>query len=458
MQIIKINTNKKFIIEKKWIIDSLFKKSFKSKIIYNISNEFKNTEIIHQNKKFINYDYYFNDLIYKDKQWIYFDYIFLKLDNLSFLNKVNFIEEDIICFFGKKINKFELKSDCIISPVDILGSAFFLLSGEIEKKNYDKKIGRVSFKKSLLDHKDLIFRPILNEYIFLLGNYFYGSSLKKELNKRYNFYNSCDIDVPYITNINFFLIIKELIKFLLNKNNFEHLIDIFKTYTSKNIKFDPYFKKILEIIEINKDINLTLNFINKFESIEDGFYDYENHEFKYLMNSINSKNINFGLHPNFNSFNSYKNLNDQFNNHKNLISKYNISQNTISSRQHFLKWDPVVTPNILNRVGINVDNSIGFYDHVGFRRGYCYEFNLFDLKSRSVTNVIEYPLIIMDVSIYSKSYMNLILNNSNVIDMISNLINKIKFYEGNMSLLWHNNQLYNNKLYNFYKNLINMSK
>ena len=97
---------------------------------------------------------------------------------------------------------------------------------------------------------------------------------------------------------------------------------------------------------------------------------------------------------------------------------------------------------------------MGYADVAGFRCGVCYPFPLFDFNNRQQLDVIEQPLIAMDVSLqqYEK------LSPSQCIQRIESLKLEIKKYKGDFVFLWHNSSFvtatwkkYEDVFYNLYK-------
>ena len=57
------------------------------------------------------------------------------------------------------------------------------------------------------------------------------------------------------------------------------------------------------------------------------------------------------------------------------------------------------TWNIWDRHNLKSDSSIGFYEHIGFRAGTCYEYPVYDVVNRKMLRLTERPLIVMDTAL-----------------------------------------------------------
>jgi len=106
------------------------------------------------------------------------------------------------------------------------------------------------------------------------------------------------------------------------------------------------------------------------------------------------------------------------------------------NRFHFLMFDPIKTPSILESSGIKYDSTLGFAESIGFRRGTCFPFYLYDFQNQSISNVLEIPLMVMDASLSGQKYMN--LNPTSAFSAIKPIIDEVHKFEGVFTILWHN--------------------
>lgn len=71
-----------------------------------------------------------------------------------------------------------------------------------------------------------------------------------------------------------------------------------------------------------------------------------------------------------------------------------------SVRQHYLRYDPTRTPLAHERSGFALDSTLGFAEREGFRRGTAWPFQVFDLVESRPTGVWEFPLHVMDSTLF----------------------------------------------------------
>jgi len=114
------------------------------------------------------------------------------------------------------------------------------------------------------------------------------------------------------------------------------------------------------------------------------------------------------------------------------------------NRYHFLNFLPHKDWKKISESKLELDCSLGFAEHFGFRNSYGKAFQPFDIDKDEPYNFIEAPLNFMDGTF--RKYMKIPTN------AIANII--INFYEKNptncdFSLLWHNTYFSNYKYNSF---------
>jgi hypothetical protein len=107
--------------------------------------------------------------------------------------------------------------------------------------------------------------------------------------------------------------------------------------------------------------------------------------------------------------------------------------NTTFNRYHFLKFSTATDWEILSESTIELDCSLGFAEHYGFRNSYGKAFQPFDILSDKPYDFVEAPLHFMDTTFHQ--YLK--TPKSKIGEIV------IDFYEKNnqncdFSLLWHN--------------------
>lgn len=445
---IKINIPKNNIEERKYIIDIIFNEFLGLEYQIVDSSISKDWEIELENgHKLIVEDCFFskypNNLEY------------LKLDNIP--SKVEFtkndfiVEDDIPIIYGNdKLGKLENK---IICGIDIFASSFFMLTRweEYVNKNRDKynrfpAIESLAYKNKFLD------RPVINEYIEMLKNIL----LKLDKNLKFKIYNyelilTHDVDMPF-KYTSFGSGLREILSDVIRKKDIKKAI----SNTCKKIKVhtkleqDPFdtFDYLMDISE-KVGIKSYFFFMGKGTSKFDNMYKSNDEFVLNLIKRIKLRGHYIGIHPTFNAYNDFF----QFKKEKEELEK-NFDTNLTFGREHFLRFEIPTTWQIWEDNNMKWDSTCSYADKEGFRCGICYEFSVFNILTRKKLQLKEKPLIVMEGSFVTYQPN---INPNQMEQEIFKLIKKVKRYNGNFILLWHNssfNTVYWSKYQNIYEKVL----
>ena len=102
---------------------------------------------------------------------------------------------------------------------------------------------------------------------------------------------------------------------------------------------------------------------------------------------------------------------------------------------------------------MNYDSSLGFADHAGFRCGLCYEFPMYDLTNRRPLEIRQRPLVLMECSVIDSRYQGL-GTSSEAFDYMLELKNECRKYNGDFTILWHNQRFVSFAERELYKSII----
>jgi peptidoglycan/xylan/chitin deacetylase (PgdA/CDA1 family) len=360
----------------------------------------------------------------------------------SFENELN--EEEIVFndwkdqnipfFFSRNQKKLaieQLKNQVIIN-YDIIASSFLFLSGWLEYNNKTRdKFSRLQFQNTLQHKLDIAKIPVVDYYFDILKSAIeiaYNTRIKTK-NGQHPFLTSVSHDIDKCQSG-----WAEEIFYLLKKFKF---IPIIKVITSKIFNKDIWFNlsDILDY-EKQKDIKSVFYFLTEKGKHQKGIYnsDYkiDHPSLKNIFNHILKNESEIGIHGSFGTSDS----SFQFN--KEISKLENIAKNRIlGNRFHYLQYDINITPDILEKNHLVYDMSLGFAEHIGFRNGICHPFKLYNFKENKPYDYFEIPLVLMDVTLFNKAYMN--LDTDEAFKQIAILISEIIKFKGVFTVLWHNN-------------------
>lgn len=140
-----------------------------------------------------------------------------------------------------------------------------------------------------------------------------------------------------------------------------------------------------------------------------------------------------GMHTNFFSFDNEEKMKSEIQ----AIEK--IAKNKVMScRNHYLRFSIPLTWNCLSKAGIRLDTTLGYSDENGFRAATTQAFMPFDIEKDSTINLYEVPLVIMDGIIMEKG-----ITFEEKWIRIKDILDKVKDFNGTVSVLWHQRVIYN---------------
>ena len=113
------------------------------------------------------------------------------------------------------------------------------------------------------------------------------------------------------------------------------------------------------------------------------------------------RNIEMGVHPGYDTFLAPEKLREEAER-----CRAAVQQQHIGGRQHYLRWRPETWAH-WEQCGLAYDSTVGYADRVGFRAGTCVPFFPWLYEENRRGEILEIPLIVMDRTITSASYMGL---------------------------------------------------
>lgn len=318
-------------------------------------------------------------------------------------------------------------------PYDPFATCFYFLSRHEEYLDDDPDIhGRYKHQNSWLFKNSWQYEPIVNWITRHLRDWIESFfSIKIEAKKTYLVHATLDIDNAFAYYKRQGSMFPSLIKSFL-QGNWKDLS--LKYRASKNKDLDPFntHKKISNLLQdasIQKSIFFLMksggqNANNKIDEVKD------------LVQMYKSSGFEIGIHP------SYGCTWNELILEKRKLEKY--ANCTVDiSRHHFLKINPTKEYPMLLENGITKDFSMGYANCSMFRAGICESFFWFDLNKNRKTSLNVVPFYFMDASfIFSQKYTF-----DQAIAEIKRIIVRVKFYQGNLSFIFHNESLSNYGVY-----------
>lgn len=397
------------------------------------------------------------DFVYNDSERVFSNFVEKNIEGgvRAYLNK-----ESSIFVHGKTSKKpIEQRDDAIDINFDIFGPAFLMLA-RIEENGVsnEKNRGRFEYSQSFFAKKGLIHRPVVDEYVSIIKfaiDRLWPDLFSDNDSRHCSLKLSHDVDWPLssleprraairgigadiIRHHDYALAAKKALALTLPKK--------------LSTKIDPYntFDFIMTESE-RRGFTSTFNFMASTQkNTLDCDYYLDSPFVRGLLLEVVKRGHEIGFHPGYDTFLDDKLLGEEYERLVKACRSLGIERKIISGRQHFLRWQATSTWKSWDDLGLQYDSSVGFAEHIGFRSHCTFAYPAFDIESRKQLNLIEYPLMVMDTTLFS--YMQ--LSEENIIEEVLKLFETVKFYGGDFSLLWHNTGLVTKSQRRIYKSIL----
>ena len=346
--------------------------------------------------------------------------------------------------FQKKEHKYEIRS-----RLDIVASTFFLVTcyEELVKGGPFDQENRFPASSSILEHNNLLHRPLVNEYAELLKTWIHQVAPDIKFFERT--YHGHDFAVAVTHDIDSLqrypyplrMIGKKL---AVNKQVFSAAKMTAEYLAIKWLGQKDPFNNLDELIAWEKQVGIrsSLYFLPS-QCEKDADYALDELLQSSSLKSLLSNGWEIGFHPGYWTYVDEKVFYQQVEYLKQQLPSVNNSIPLLQGgRQHFLRFRPPYTWRMWERAGMTYDTTLGFADHEGFRCGICQPYRPFDLLENRQMQLWEVPLTVMDCTLsrYRK------FNPEQSQEIFRKLLKTVKHYHGVFVLLWHNDHFGENNV------------
>jgi hypothetical protein len=341
---------------------------------------------------------------------------------------------------------------------DILALVYWMLARveEIGREDLDAH-DRFPATSSHAYKNGYLERPIIDEWLHVLGQVIqrqWPSLILK--NHSFNMKVSHDVDQPSRSG---FLTKKQLIRAVghhaIKKRDLGNALNSIRVgMNSKKILHpsDPFntFDWIMDLSE-EQGLRSAFYFIVGNNDPHDADYHMSHPAIRALMNKIDRRGHESGLHPSYVTYDKPDTLAYEADYFRQICAEEDIKLNGLGGRMHYLRWCHPATMMALERTGFTYDSSLGYADSAGFRCGTCFEYPGFNPVSQEALSLRIRPLIAMECSVMDLAYMGL-GNGPEALEKFVSLKNTCRAVGGTFTLLWHNSSIPGNK--NLYRNVL----
>lgn len=335
--------------------------------------------------------------------------------------------------------------------LDIFGSIFFMLTRYEEYvKSARDQFDRFPASASLAYQEGFLHRPIVNEYVEILW-----VCLKKlwpgleRKPRQFKILVSHDVDHPFQYKFTTLpKLTSNVAGDLIKRRNLKQGLTRIKVWSQIKrgaLEADPFntFNWIMDLSEFHNLTNAFYFITDHTDPKKDGNYSIYHASIRTLLRTIRQRGHEIGLHPSFSTYLDPLQTRKEFKRLRQICQQEKIYQENWGGRQHYLRWQAPDTFQNWNDAGLNYDSTLTFAEQAGFRCGTCYEYPVFNLTTCQTLKLTERPLIVMECSVLDDRYMGLNRDMERAYDYITNLKNICRLFNGNFTLLWHNNRFAN---------------
>lgn len=284
---------------------------------------------------------------------------------------------------------------------------------------YVDKFQRVS---PYLSSNTDVYKPVLAEELHKRG---FRAVYKGD--KKYAVCFSHDIDFLYeLKNSNSYFI-----SFLqdLKRGHVRNAVHNGMSVIKPQPKSEWDIRRLIDIEEKNS-IRSSYYFLALDKGEEDQNYMLQ--EVQKYFSILEDMGCEIGLHGGHSAFNNA----DKLKKEKEILEQH-YGKKVVGYRNHYLRFINPLTWEILINLGFKYDTTYGLAETPGYRNGMCYPFRPFHPGQNTFMDILEVPLLVMDVSFFK--YLNLDVVNAYALYKI--IHNQVKALNGVLTIVWHNNCL-----------------
>jgi hypothetical protein len=323
---------------------------------------------------------------------------------------------------------------------DIVAAAFFFLSLHEEWSSIVRdRFGRFPYAESFLGSRGEFARPAVAEYAAALRELLHRSGTKlPAAETRFSGRRAAACithDIDYFSKATPGLVYRETWKYLVRGATGRPVAERtrrFREYAAMILSgSDPYPGSMRAFLdeEGRRGIRATWFLKAGGNDARDVSYRIRSTRFMKILRRIVDERHEIGLHP------SYRTPEDAGKLSREKETLESVLRRPVHSvRQHYLRFSYPDTWNDHVRVGMDLDCTLGFAEHEGFRNGTCHPFLAFDAETDRVLPLWAFPLHAMDGTL--AWYRGMAPDGA--AHAISGLLDVIQRHAGVAGLLFHN--------------------
>jgi hypothetical protein len=350
------------------------------------------------------------------------------------------------------------EDDAVRVGVDVLGSAFFMLTRYEEVVVGARDVyGRFPATSSVAYREGFVGAPIVDAYVDLMW-----SALRRlwpRLERRPRSFRLAlthDVDDPLASlGRTAPRLARQLAADALIRRDPALAAQRVRSWAALrrgDYRLDPYntFDFLMDVSERHGIAGAFYFLATEEASTRNGPYTLEHPWARSLIATIHRRGHEIGYHAGFDTYRDAERTGEEFRRLRTAASEIGVSQSHWGGRQHYLRWENPSTWANWEQAGLDYDSTVGFADKVGFRVGTCHEFPTFHVRERRTLRLRERPLLVMDRTLFD--YMQLSAEAAQ--DAVLEVARECRRAAGTLTLLWHNSTLPMAKQRRWYEALV----
>jgi hypothetical protein len=328
------------------------------------------------------------------------------------------------------------------AAVDVFGSAFFMLTRyeELVVRGRDRH-GRFPAAASVVTRAGLLRTPVVDVYVDRLWEALQRTwpGLRRAP-RRYEVVLSHDVDDPLATLEHGPAdVARQLGGDLVLRRDPRLAVRRLRSLAGDASK-DPNntFDLLMDVSELHGLRSAFYFLAHRDQGARDGgAYLFERPWVRELIARIARRGHEVGVHPSFCSYRDPPRIAEEFGRLRRVAEEAGVRQDAWGGRQHFLRWSNPETWRAWEEAGLSYDSTVAYADAVGFRAGTCHPHRVFDLRARRPLELVERPLVVMDVALLPEAGGSLDAAHRVATDLAASC----RRHGGCLTILWHNNTL-----------------
>lgn len=378
----------------------------------------------------------------------------------TYSKNLNLLDSLIPIIYGTPEKSSITTENYTYIPIDIFGSAFFMLSRYEEAVNQTRDVhDRFPASASLAYGDGFLNRPIIDEYVEILWRamkHLWPGLERKQHTARTLI--SCDLDSPFDPACTSLF---RLGRRLLGQTWREKSIGSASTTIRNHLavrhgdySHDPYHAAIDWIMKVNERAGNQVAFYFIPEQTDqklDNNISLDDPRIRTLMRTIHTRGHEIGIHPGYNTYKHPDVFAQSVSTLRRVMREEKIQQPTLGGRQHYLRWKTPTTAQLWEANGLSYDTTLYYSEHAGFRCGTCHEYPMFDLANRKPLKLRQRPLVVMESTIIENASLGC---NDKSLGQIQRYKQICYQFNGDFTMLWHNSYFENQAAKEMYCEII----